>query len=214
MKNILVVDDHPAICFAVKAVLAPLGNCQILTASNGMIALSKIKEHAPELIILDIMLSKMDGLQVLQHIQNINPTIKVIIYTGLAVELYAERALRAGASGFYSKDDDISQLFSLCSLVLNGFNCFPQENITRLIQQTGGTPNVKDALSRLSDRELTVLRYLCDGLTNKEIADRLILSNKTISTYKSRLLEKLEVKTIEQLSALLSASHFKTENNA
>lgn len=192
----LIVDDHPAICFAVKAILSPLGNDSILTATNGLDALARIKENTPQLVILDIMLNKMDGLQILQHIRQVDSDIKVVVYTSLPAESYAERALRAGASGFFNKDQDISQLAPLCQLVLQGYACFPQTTLQPLLSAPIHNENI---LARLSDRELTVLRYLSAGLSNKEIADRLILSNKTISTYKTRLMEKLKVNHTEEL---------------
>ena len=200
----LIVDDHPAICFAVKAILSPLGNDSILTATNGLDALARIKENMPQLVILDIMLNKMDGLQILQHIRQVDSGIKVVVYTSLPAESYAERALRAGASGFFNKDQDISQLAPLCQLVLQGYACFPQATLLPLLNAPIHNENI---LARLSDRELTVLRYLSAGLSNKEIADRLILSNKTISTYKTRLMEKLKVSHTEDL-----ASFFPTQD--
>ncbi|WP_411751368.1 response regulator [Serratia sp. (in: enterobacteria)] len=198
MGSWLIVDDHPAICFAVKAILSSLGNDSILTATNGLDAMARIRENTPQLVILDIMLNKMDGLQILQHIRQVDSAIKVVVYTSLSAESYAERALRAGASGFFNKDQDISQLAPLCQLVLQGYACFPQTTLMPLLNASLKNENI---LARLSDRELTVLRYLSEGLSNKEIADRLILSNKTISTYKTRLMEKLKISSTEGLVA-------------
>ncbi|AVJ19192.1 DNA-binding response regulator [Serratia sp. MYb239] len=209
MDTWLVVDDHPAICFAVKTMLAQLGDNVIITANSGTDALAKIKEHRPGMVILDIMLNKMDGLQVLQRIRQLNSAIKVIVYTGLPAENYAERAMRAGARGFFHKDQDISQLVPLCQLVLQGYACFPYDAVTPLFNTAERNSN---ALARLSDRELTVLRYLSEGLSNKDIADRLLLSNKTISTYKSRLIEKFNGKSLEEVYALLNEQG-STENN-
>jgi two-component system response regulator EvgA len=198
MISWLIVDDHPAICFAVKAILSSLNNDSIQTATNGLDALARIRENTPQLVILDIMLNKMDGLQILQHIRQVDSAIKVVVYTSLPTENYAERALRAGASGFFNKDQDISQLAPLCQLVLQGYACFPQ---TTLIPLLSAPLKNENTLALLSDRELTVLRYLSEGLSNKEIADRLILSNKTISTYKTRLMEKLKISSTEDLVA-------------
>lgn len=200
MHTWLIIDDHPAICFAVKAILTPLGNNSIITATNGMVALAKIKELQPQLVILDIMLNKMDGLQILQHIRQMNSSIKVIVYSSLPAEIYAERVWRAGACGFFSKEQDVSQLVPLCQVVLQGYHCFPQGTFTALLNAP--TQN-EDIMDRLSDRELTVLRYLSEGLSNKEIADRLLLSNKTISTYKTRLMDKLKVQGADGLANFL-----------
>lgn len=223
MNNWLVVDDHPAICFALKALLSSVKDPsvtnstitapseknlfatdrEILTTNNGVNALALIKEHNPQLVILDIMLNKMDGLQILNYIRQYCPETRVVIYSGLSPDIYAERAMRAGASAFFSKDDDISRLPFICQLVLQGYSCFPESVMSLLLSQSAGVNNREEALSRLSDRELTVLRYLSSGLSNKEIADRLILSNKTISTYKTRLMEKLQVNNTAELYAFL-----------
>ncbi|WP_392565417.1 response regulator transcription factor [Utexia brackfieldae] len=199
MSTWLVVDDHPAIGFAVKAILTSLGDHTIITATDGICALAQIKEKQPQLVILDIMLNKMDGLQILQHLRQLSIPAKVIIYTSLPAETYAERAWRAGASGFFGKDQDISQLALMCQLVLQNYHCFPDFICESLLTSSAPETHDKSALAKLSDRELTVLRYLSDGLSNKEIANRLILSNKTISTYKSRLMEKLQLSKPEEL---------------
>lgn len=201
MIDILVVDDHPAICFALKAILEKNPQFHILTAADGVSAMALLKEKSPALVILDIALAKMDGLEILQRLRRYDSTIKALILTGQSSEIYAERAFRAGASGFLSKDDDIGHISTVCDLILNGYSCFP----TFLLDRLNLMPQNCDRppLEKLSDREITVLRYLAAGLTNKEIATRLLLSNKTISTYKTRLLEKLNIRDIHEMQALL-----------
>lgn len=203
MPDIVVIDDHPAICFAVKALLAPLTENEIRTATSGITALTCIKKHQPNLVILDIMLNKMDGFQVLRHIRQLMPDVQVVVYTSLSADIYAARALRAGAAAFLSKEADIRQLVPLCQLVLQGYVCFPQNTLTTKTACVAGAPE-NDPLSLLSDREVTVLRYLASGMSNKEIADRLLLSNKTISTYKRRLLDKLKEDSIAGLARLFA----------
>lgn len=203
MPVILVIDDHPAICFAVKAMLAPLAEHRIHTAASGTSALASIKEHRPDLVILDIMLNRMDGLLLLQHIRRQTLDARVIVYTSLPTETYASRAMRAGAAAFCNKDADIRQLLPLCQLVLQGYSCFPHATLTPLMAAPALASPEEDPLALLSDRELTVLRYLIAGMSNKEIAGRLLLSNKTISTYKRRLLDKLQKENIESLRSLL-----------
>lgn len=202
MPVILVIDDHPAICFAVKAILAPLAENSIHTAASGASALSAIKAHRPDLVILDIMLSRMDGFQLLQHLRRQGLELRVIVYTSLPTETYAARAMRAGAAAFFNKAADIRQLLPLCQLVLQGYSCFPHATLAPLLAAPAA-PKEADPLASLSDRELTVLRYLTSGMSNKEIAARLLLSNKTISTYKRRLLDKLQQEDVASLRALL-----------
>lgn len=203
MISVLVVDDHPAICFAVKAVLEQPNKMTVHTSADGMSAMSMLKSHTFELVILDIALTKMDGLEILSRIHSLDPSIKVIILTGQNADLYAKRALKAGAVGFLSKDDDISKLAEICDLVMAGYSCFPSfcfddfKHVQPMDQS--------DLMAKLSDRELTVLRYLSTGMSNKEIADRLLLSNKTISTYKTRLMEKLQINHPDEFQALLNS---------
>lgn len=201
MIDILVVDDHPAICFALRAILEKNPQYHVLTATDGISATALLKEKSPALVILDIALAKMDGLEILHRLRRYNSKIKALVLTGQSSEMYAERAFRAGANGFLSKDDDLGHISAVCNLILSGYSCFPTFLLDGLglAPQTSGRP----ALEKLSDREITVLRYLAAGLTNKEIATRLLLSNKTISTYKTRLLEKLNIRDIHEMQALL-----------
>ncbi len=207
MPVIVVIDDHPAICFAVKALLAPLTHSEIRTATSGTTALACIKEHQPDLVILDIMLNKMDGLQLLQHARRLMPSLRVVVYTSLPAEIYAARALRAGAAAFFNKEADIRQLLPLCQLVWQGYGCFPQATLDAVKERVSTLSPEKNPLAALSDREMTLLRYLSSGMSNKEIAGRLLLSNKTISTYKRRLLAKLEQDTVSGLIALHESQH-------
>lgn len=199
MISTLVVDDHPAICFAVKAILEQNGKFDVHTVSDGMSAVAAIKTQNPQLLILDIGLTKMDGLEILSRIQNYHSETKVIILTGLNTELYAERVFKLGAAGFLCKDDDISKLAMISELVMMGYCCFP-ESVIKPARHVENKVENQDKMTKLSDRELTVLRYLSEGMSNKEIADRLLLSNKTISTYKTRLFEKLGIKDITELN--------------
>jgi DNA-binding NarL/FixJ family response regulator len=201
-KTIIVVDDHPAICFALKTVLEKDGQFIVHTASDGIQAMAAVKEKQPDLIVLDISLARMDGIETLNRIKHYDAKIKVLILTGQPVELYALRTLKAGADGFVSKDGDLNQIGDICRQLIDGYCCFPSFCLTQLLseskQQRGSDP-----LDALSDRELAVMRYLVDGKSNKEIGDLLLLSNKTISTYKSRLFDKLQTTDIQRLKALL-----------
>ncbi|WP_455815265.1 response regulator [Pseudomonas graminis] len=201
MTEILVVDDHPAICFALKAILSNVPDYHVSTASDGIIAMALLKELEPALVILDIALARMDGLEILQRIRRYGDNVKVLVLSGQSSELYAERACRAGANGYVSKDEDLSHLPALCKLILDGYSCFPSFLMTQLTASVSG--DTRTPLEKLSDRELTVLRYLAEGLINKEIASRLLLSNKTISTYKTRLLAKLNISSAEEMQKLL-----------
>ena len=110
---------------------------------------------------------------------------------------YAGRAIRAGANGFVSKRKDLGEIYNAVNMILTGYSFFPSETlsfINHLGSRTGAAVDMP-----LSNREVTVLRYLANGLSNKEIAEQLLLSNKTISAHKSNIYSKLGVQSIVEL---------------
>ncbi len=107
------------------------------------------------------------------------------------------RCIQAGASGFVSKQEDLTEVLGALRAVLSGYSYFP--NITSMQRNQSNRLGEADKLAKLSGREMMVLQQLANGLSNKEIADRMLLSNKTISTYKTRLLEKLNARTLVDL---------------
>lgn len=204
MASILLIDDHPAICFAVKVTLEKNTNFQV-TTSDGNRLLQQIHHDRPDLLLLDLELNGANGLDSLPRIRQHFPSLKILIYTNQPAALYARRTLLAGADGFVNKSLDLDVLVASCQLVLAGYHCFPNTvmGAFREAERAAQTPG--KLIARLSDRELTILHYLKRGRTNKQIADELLLSNKTISTYKMRMLKKCSVAHLEALYELLDA---------
>ena len=190
MPAILIVDDHPAICFALKSSLEAEDDLSVTTTTDGGKVMSLIREHQPDLIILDIALLKLDGLDLLARIKHYCPTIRVLILSGLPAEIYASRSRKAGADGFLSKQHLLTAISAVVRLLLDGYNCFPGGSFIDENAHSTTEIDSTQLLARMSDREITVLRYRAEGKSNKEIGELLQLSNKTISTYKARLLEK------------------------
>ncbi|MGJ0192207.1 response regulator [Pantoea sp. RRHST58] len=207
MPKILVVDDHPAICFAAKAVLEHEKDFEVVTSHGGQL-LNLIRQHAPQLLILDIALDNEDGLLLIPRIRQHYPECKILIHSGLSVHLYAERALRAGAEGFISKQTSLNDLLPACHLILKGYVLFPAQSFT--LPHTVKYGDRQAFLAALSNRELVVLRLFQEGKTNKAIAEQLTLSHKTISTYKARILDKSAATSFDQLIVWLQGdSHAK-----
>lgn len=201
MFTILIVDDHPAICFALKVLLEKETDFTVV-ASNGERLLSQVRELKPDLVILDIDLTCGDGMSALPRIKQNHPDTRVLMLTAQPAQLYAQRACQSGADGFINKQLPLSTVVSLCQLIHAGYQCFPA-SVLNTLRNAPTEQDAQSALARFSDRELTVLRQLRAGKSNKEIADMLALSNKTISTYKMRMLEKSGAEHIEALYALL-----------
>ncbi|TDN51475.1 response regulator transcription factor [Scandinavium goeteborgense] len=202
MIPILLVDDHPAICFALKITLEKKGDFCV-SSSNGERLLQQIHQSTPDLLLLDLELNGSDGLDMLPRIKQHFPDLKILIFSNQPAGVYARRTLEAGADGFVNKNIDLDELDSICRLILANYHFFPAD-VMDYVRKKMQTPQTQEnLLSCLSDRELTVLQYLRRGKTNKQIADILLLSHKTISTYKARMLEKCNVENIDILLNLL-----------
>lgn len=197
MPAILVVDDHPAICYALKIYLEAEKDLCVMTTTDGGAVMALIRQHPVDLVILDIALLRLDGLDLLARIKHCRPATRVLMLSGLAADKYARRSLLAGADGFLSKQHLLSAIRAAVRLLLEGYSCFPAD----CLRSDSSRPARRGSalLSHLSNREITVLRYLAEGKTNKQIGELLQLSNKTVSTYKARLLEKSGAASLAEL---------------
>ena len=194
MKKIIVIDDHPVIVVAIKACLENTGDLSVVDVSdNGQEGLEKIKRHQPDLVILDLFLPKTDGLGMILRIKAFYEKIKVLVLTGHEEGLYAAKAAEEGANGFVTKSKDMTEIVNTVRALLAGYNCFPAEHLIAA-QGTGNYLKASEALSSLTVRELAIMRYIAKGYSNKEIATMFFISQKTVSTYKARVLTKLRLK--------------------
>ena len=194
MKKIIVIDDHPVIVVAIKACLEKTGDLSVVNVSdNGQDGLEKIKQHQPDLVVLDLFLPKTDGLGMIRRIKAVNDKIKVLVLTGHEEGLYAAKASEEGANGFVTKSKEMHEIVNTVRALLAGYNCFPAEHLIAA-QNRGGYGKPGDALASLTVRELAIMRYIAKGYSNKEIAGMFFISQKTVSTYKARVLTKLKLK--------------------
>jgi two-component system response regulator EvgA len=194
MRKIILVDDHPVVRLAVRVLLEADGYEVVGETDNGIDALKLVRNLMPEIVILDIGIPKLDGLQVISHLRAMQSQIKILVLTSQKGSAITSRCMQAGAAGFISKDEGLSDLSSAVKSVLSGYAVFPHE-----VSASTDNNSEQDLLASLSDRELMVLQQLARGMTNMQIADAMILSNKTISTYKTRLLKKLNATTLVEL---------------
>jgi two-component system response regulator EvgA len=198
MGKILVVDDHPVIWVAVRALLEREGHTIAAETDNGVDALSLAKELRPDLVVLDLTIPKLDGLDVIARFQSLSGAIPILVLTAHDPLHYAQRCKAAGAAGFVSKQGDLTELTGAVKAILSGYTYFP--NLAVQVGQLSGVQKSEaDQLAALSNRELTVLQFLAGGMLNKDIAERMLISEKTVSTYKSRLLIKLHMSTLLEL---------------
>jgi len=210
MQSVVVVDDHPAIRLAVRSALEASEQFKIVgEANNGSDALTMIYDLAPGLAIVDLGLPKMSGLELIEQLRATDHSTKLLVFSAQQEAIFAPRAMQAGANGFLSKTEEMHKLVDAAQAVLSGYSIFPSSALLSLTSPIGVNANV--LIQSLSDRELTVLQYLARGMSNKEIADTLLISNKTVSSYKARIFDKLGISTVVELVDFARANHLTKE---
>ena len=196
--SVIIMDEHPIVRMSIEVLLQKNKNIQVkLKSGDSHEVLDCIRNHPIDLVILDIEMTGTDGFVLLKRIRNLNKDIKVLFLSSKSEAFYAGRAIRAGANGFVSKRKDLGEIYNAVEMILTGYSFFPSETLS-FINHLGSRTGAAVDMS-LSNREVTVLRYLANGLSNKEIADQLLLSNKTISAHKSNIFSKLGVQSIVEL---------------
>ena len=200
MNTVFIIDDHPVIRLAIRMLLEHEGYKVVGETDNGCDAIQMVRECLPDLIILDISIPKLDGLEVLCRFNAMNTSMKTLILTAQCPTLFATRCMRSGAEGYVCKEGDLSELLSAIRAVLSGYNYFPSQALNAFGPE--GNSQELELFKAVNDRELMVLQLFAQGRTNKEIAKGMFLSNKTVSTYKKRLMQKLKAKSLVELIEL------------
>lgn len=194
MTRILLVDDHPLLRQGIAMTIEAEADLTVAgQAGDAEEALALFDKLSPELVVTDISLPGMNGLELVKHLLTLHPDLPVLVVSRHDEELYAERAVRAGARGYVSKIAAGDQLVKAIRRVLRGGIHLSEELKDRML--FGAAAGVKDAtqtpLEVLSDRELEVFEMTGRGLTTREISERLHLSVKTVESYRSRIKAKL-----------------------
>lgn len=185
MATIMIVDDHPAIRMAVGILLKSKGHQISGEFDNGIDALAQIRQQAPDILVLDINIPRIDGFDVIKRCHELAMSPRIIVLSAHDSDHVKTRCVQLGVSAFVSKLDDLTKLSSVVEQVLAGYVLFDQA----LRFDAAGKSDIDSAevLKTLSMREMSVLMALARGDNNKKIANDLVLSEKTISTYKTRL---------------------------
>jgi DNA-binding NarL/FixJ family response regulator len=194
--KILVVDDHPAVREALAARIAQNGDLQICgEAEDETGALRLVAEKSPDIIIVDITLKKGDGIDLIKRIKARNESARILVWSMHSENLYAERALRAGAQGYITKEQATQQIIDAIRQVLAGKTYLSPDMREKLLRRSvGETSLAHSTVDALTDRELQVFRLIGQGVKTQEIAERLHISDKTVETHRDRIKKKLELK--------------------
>jgi two-component system invasion response regulator UvrY len=197
--RILLVEDHAIVRQGLRRILADVyPDLECAEASTGIEAVQQVQASPWDLIVCDISMPGRSGLEILKDIHDLRPEVPVLMMTMYAEDQYALRAFRAGAAGYITKDSPPDEMIEAVKKVLSGgkyvSRSLAEHLATSLVTDTERPPH-----ETLSDRELQVLRMLASGMTVKEIGFELHLSEKTISTYRTRILEKLRLRTTSEI---------------
>lgn len=198
MTKVLIVDDHPIVRRGLKDILISESGFVVSEASESHEALNQIRTQSFDLVILDLDLPGMNGLELLKEIHRISKKIRVLILSVYPEDQFALRVLRAGAQGFISKDAAPEELVCAIRKIIKGGKQV-SERVTDMLLNQYDPVIETPAHDKLSDREFEILCLIGEGRTVKQIADKLALSPPTVSTYRARILSKLEMKTTGEL---------------
>jgi two-component system invasion response regulator UvrY len=200
MKKILIADDHDVVRDGVKKILDEQpGAITFGEASTAPEALSLVREQDWDVVVLDLSLGDRSGLEVLKELKQIRPHLPVLILSMHSEEQYARRAFKAGATGYITKGSPRAELVKAINKVIEGGVYVSPALAERLVIDLGNSTE-RAPHEALSDREFEVMRLIASGKTVGQIAELLSLSDKTISTYRARLLEKMGMKTNAELT--------------
>lgn len=202
MNKILIVDDHPLMRKGLALTIDAEADMTIRgQAASAEEALDLIEEEVPDLVIVDISLPGMSGLELVKHLQAVHPEIRILVVSRHDETLYAERAIRAGARGYIMKLQAGEVIAKAIRRVLNGGIYVSEDISERLLLgiATGRDSLTKSPLEVLSDRELEVFELTGKGHATREIAERLHLSVKTVESYRARIKNKLNLTTASEL---------------
>ena len=199
MINIIIVDDHFILREGIKRIIDDTLDIKIVAeASSGPEAINLILANKYDLVLLDISMPGQNGLQTLKLIKKYNNKLPVLMLSMHSEEQYAMRSIKAGASGYITKDTVPNELVIAIRKINKGRK-FISKEVAELLTTELYHNEDKDPHEFLSDREFEILKMIGKGMTTKSIAEELLISPKTVSTYRSRILDKLNMRNNSDL---------------
>lgn len=199
MIRVLIADDQTLARDGFRMILEREEDIEVVgEAQDGEAALAAVRQLKPDLVLMDIRMPKLDGLESTRRLMLLPDPPKVLVLTTYDADEYVYEAMRAGASGFLLKDVRKGQLVQAVRIVAAGDSLVDPALVRRLIERflktAHAAPDAEGLLRQLSGREIEVLKLIATGLTNGEIAERLVLAESTVKTHVARILAKLDLR--------------------
>ncbi|HID5385742.1 TPA: acid-sensing system DNA-binding response regulator EvgA [Klebsiella pneumoniae] len=191
----IIIDDHPLARMAIRNLLESEGFNIVAEAGDGGEALTAVAEHQPDVVIVDVDIPVISGIEVVEKLRKKQFSQIIIVVSAKNDLFYGKRSADSGANAFISKKEGINNIISAVHAAQNGYSYFPFS----LSGFVGSLSNEQAMLQSLSSQEVKVMRAILNGADNMKIASEMHISNKTVSTYKGRLMEKLGCKSLVDL---------------
>jgi DNA-binding NarL/FixJ family response regulator len=201
-KKVLLVDDHPIVRHGLKQLIDQEDDLVVCSeAGDAESALSEVEIQKPDVLIVDIHLGGTNGIDLIKNIRTIIGDLPILVISLHEESLFAERALKAGANGYIMKRELTDKIMFALRKVLSGEMYISDSILSKILHKvsTSGAAQPKSDMDVFSDRELDVFRLIGQGYTTRQIADQLHLSVKTIETYRTRIKEKLDLQSTNEL---------------
>jgi DNA-binding NarL/FixJ family response regulator len=200
MKKVLLVDDHSIVRQGLRNLIELESDMEVAgEAASGIEAIKLIRNNKYDVVVMDISMPDKNGVDTLHDLKHVAPDLPVLILSGYAEEQYALNLMRSGCKGYLSKDADSEEVIRAIRAIANGKRYISSE-LAELMTNELTHPSDKLLHETLSSREFQVFFKLAGGLSATEIGEQLCISVKTVSTYRSRILEKMCLKTNADLT--------------
>ncbi len=199
----MLADDHPIVRNGIKDALSKQKNIEVVgEASNGSQVLRKLKELSPDIVLMDISMPGMGGLEATQRIRSTVPTVKVLVFTMHDNKEYVLEIIRSGASGYVLKDTSTLELVKAIETVYRGGTFFSSKVSKLLLDQyiKKVSTGVETSTEELSKREEEILILVAGGKSNKEIANQLKISIRTCEAHREKIMKKLNLHSVAELT--------------
>jgi two-component system, NarL family, response regulator LiaR len=194
-STIILVDDHEVVRNGVRAYLETLPDFQVVAeAASGEEAIQLVSEHIPDLILMDLIMPGLDGVETIRRIKKVSPRTQVVVLTSYHEDVHIFPALKAGAISYILKDMKMDKLVDALHRAVQGEVTLHPRVAVRVLQNIRGeNPESEPLFTELTERELDVLKLIASGLSNSQIAGKLVISENTVKGHVSNILNKLHM---------------------